>query len=124
MNKLILVFFGVLFATATARQFATNFYQNDFTNAAAAQYSAGEQLAFSNVAAAPVVGYPFLGYPYDLGLWGGLGAWGSPIVATDLYANSFENAAAAQFSSGNTVAASNFAAPLGVWGFPYFKRRY
>lgn len=135
MNKLILVLFGILFATATAKQFATSVYANDFANAAAAQYSTGNTLAYSDFAAPlgvgwgyPAWGYPVWGYPYDLGYWGYpslgywgapvWGGWGSPVVATDVYANSYNNAAAAQYSAGNTLAYSNLAAPLGIW----FKR--
>ena len=137
MSKFLLILFGVLFATATAKQFATSVYANDFANAAAAQYSAGNTLAYSNFAA-PVGlggwGYPGYGlggygygYPYDLGIYGGLyGApiWGGPVSSTNFYSNNYNNAAAAQYSTGNTLAATNFAAPIGLgWGYPYWKRQ-
>lgn len=53
----------------------------------------------------------------------GCGPWGFggvPIVSSNLYANQYTNAAAAQFQSANTVAASQFAAaPLGFGGYGY-----
>ena len=111
MNSLKIALFGFLLVCASA-QFATNYFQDSFTNAAAAQMSSGQQVALNQLS-------------------GGLGLWGAPISATDFYANSFNNAAAAQFATGNTVAASQFAAPLGfgwggypVFGFPVIAKRY
>ena len=146
MNKVILVLIGVLFATATAKQYATSVYANDFANAAAAQYSTGNTLAYSNIAV-PTYSYPYYGGlyggyvdpylyggygyvdpylyggygyvdPYYGGLYGG-GLWGSPISSTNFYSDSYTNAAAAQYSAGNQLAFSSLASPYGI----YFKRK-
>ena len=131
MNKLIVVLLGILLASVTAKQILSNYYANDYANAAAAQYSTGSTLAYSDaLAAVPYYGYGYpyyLGYPYGLGLYYGYpyGLLSTPVTSTTYLADSYTNAAAAQYSTGNTLAYSAYADPLGlglVWPY-YYKRR-
>ena len=93
---------ALLFVGSRA-QIASNYYANNFNNAAAAQLSQGNTIASQQAL-------------------GGLGLWGGPVGASNYYENNYLNAAAAQMSSGNTIASQQFAAPLGLgygYGYPY-----
>ena len=139
LKALTLVLFGIL-AAVNAKQFATNYYSNNFANQAALANGYDSVTAYNQVVPGfggygGWGGIPYGGYGLGEGGLGGgaggcgiggYGGWGAPAYgggALSYYnANNAYNLAAAS-SLGSTTGYSSFAAPLsfggyGGWGAP------